>query len=222
MPPFPPSLVSPSNNAFVSDNTPTFSWSSVLDAFYYILQLDTSPSFSSSDLITVSGITSTSYTLITSLFDDTWYWRVCVVDAANNQGAYSNTNIFSVDSTFPSIDHPKDICYNEGSTGYNITWNPSDDYPSSYTVTRDGVEVDGDSWSGGPIMVNVDGLSPGTYIYTCNVYDEAGNSVSDTVTVTVTEAKEEEEDERFPWLWAGIGLTVVVAVGLALLFLKKK
>lgn len=86
-----------------------------------------------------------------------------------------------------------------------------------------GVEIFNGVWNGSPITWNVDELSPGIYTYTCTVYDESGNSISDSVIVTVTE-KEVEEEEGFPWLWAGIGLVVglVVGIGAAVLFFKKE
>ncbi len=97
------------------------------------------------------------------------------------------------DTTDPTIDQPADITYEEGSTGHSITWNPSDANPLSYTVTRDGTFVDGGPWSGSSITVNVEGLSVGTYIYNCTVYDTAGNSASDIVNVTVTSPTEAPE-----------------------------
>jgi predicted phage tail protein len=43
--------------------------------------------------------------------------------------------------------------------------------------------------SGETISITVDGLSEGTYVYQCTVYDSAGQGVFDEVTVTVLEAK---------------------------------
>ncbi len=88
----------------------------------------------------------------------------------------------------PVIDHPADITYDEGSSGYNIIWHPSDANPSDYIVMRDFTIVINGSWDGGSIIVNVSGLSHGTYTYTCLVTDLTGYNNSDSVTVTVTTA----------------------------------
>ena len=90
-----------------------------------------------------------------------------------------------IDSTIPSINQPTDTSYEEGSTGNGIIWNPDDINPYNYDVARDGNTVTNLFWDGSIITEDIDGLSAGTYIYTCTVYDKAGNSISDSVTVTV-------------------------------------
>jgi hypothetical protein len=86
----------------------------------------------------------------------------------------------------PTIDHPADITYEENTTGHTITWNPSDNNPDSYTITRDDVAVESGPWDGSSITINVDDLSQGTYTFNCTVYGQDGNSANDTVIVTVT------------------------------------
>ena len=140
------------------------------------------------------------------------------------QGVYYCSTLDKVvpeDATAPTIDQPGDITYVEGSIGHNITWHPRDANPHMYNVTKNNTLVPGKSgnWDGGDITVNVDGLSVGNYIFTCNVNDTFGNSVSDSVSVTVTEA---EEEEGFPWLWVGIGVVILVAgIGAVVLYYKK-
>ncbi|MFB0544911.1 MAG: hypothetical protein ACETVN_04300 [Asgard group archaeon] len=76
------------------------------------------------------------------------------------------------------------------------------------------------SWDGGPITVIVDGLSVGTYVYKCTVYDTSGNSASDTVPVMVTE----KEEEGFPWgtLSLTLGVIGITAVLIAVLAKYKR
>lgn len=93
-----PTLSSPINNSKTNDNTPTFSWSEVTGAINYTLQLDKSNTFSTPDLITLSGIESTEYILTTPLSDGTWYWRVCAYNSDGDQGPYSNHHILVVDT----------------------------------------------------------------------------------------------------------------------------
>jgi len=84
------------------------------------------------------------------------------------------------------LDEPADITYEEGETGYSITWKPRDANPHMYNVTMDGVLVPGYSgvWDGRDITINVDGLDVGTYIFVCSVNDTAGRSATNSVTVT--------------------------------------
>ena len=88
----------------------------------------------------------------------------------------------------PTISHPSDISYQEGQTGNSISWTATDDNPTTYTITQNGAQIASGSWSSGSsISINVDGLSAGTYTYTCTVFDGNSQTVSDSVTLTVTE-----------------------------------
>ncbi|MHA2198793.1 MAG: hypothetical protein ACXABN_02890 [Candidatus Thorarchaeota archaeon] len=94
-----------------------------------------------------------------------------------------------VDGTIPTIDSPSDISYDEGDTGYSITWNPSDLHPVSYEILREGVQVKTGSWnsSSETMTVNVDGLTLGSYNFTIYVTDVGGNIANDTVFVNVSD-----------------------------------
>ena len=89
------------------------------------------------------------------------------------------------DLTIPTIDSPDNQTIYEGSTMNSIVWSPSDDYPVSYQILRDGSELVTDDWDGGNISISIDGLGLGTYNYTIVVFDIGGNSVTDTVWITV-------------------------------------
>jgi hypothetical protein len=90
-----------------------------------------------------------------------------------------------VDTTPPTIDQPIDIQYELGTTGNTITWSPSDLNPATYEIMKNGTVVDSGDWNDETINITVDDLSTGTYNYTIVVFDQAGNSVSDTVIVRV-------------------------------------
>ena len=87
----------------------------------------------------------------------------------------------------PTIDDVADFPYEEGSTGNDITWHPSDTNPDYYSITRDGIIVDDGTWLGGDINIDIDGLAYGVYTYVCRVNDTEGHEVSDAVVVTVTD-----------------------------------
>ncbi len=89
------------------------------------------------------------------------------------------------DTVAPTIDSPSDVTYDEGTTGHQIHWSPSDLHPDSYKVTRNGTLIASAEWTGGSISQNVDGLAIGTYVYTLTVFDVYGNSASDSVFVFV-------------------------------------
>ena len=86
----------------------------------------------------------------------------------------------------PVLNSPLDVYYQEDTTGHSITWIAIDTNPTTYTVTRDGNQVASGSWSSGfGFTVSVDGLSVGSYTYTCTVNDEDGLLDSDSVIVTI-------------------------------------
>ena len=91
----------------------------------------------------------------------------------------------SGDTTAPSINHPSDIVYSEGTDGHSITWSVSDSNPDTYTIKRDATTIESGSWNNGNLEINVDGLTIGSYTYTLEVQDDYGNSVSDSVVVSV-------------------------------------
>ena len=93
------------------------------------------------------------------------------------------------DTTEPTINNPEDIIYTLGETGFDITWEPFDFNPDTYTIKKDGKNVVSDTWDGSDITINVDGLDVGNHTFVCTVYDEDGRSTSDTVMVVVEEQK---------------------------------
>jgi hypothetical protein len=99
-----PALLSPSNGARTSNNTPTFSWSSVTDpsGVSYTIQVSTSNTFAST-VVNVSGLTSTTYTPSVPLADGTYYWRVGAVDGAGNSSVWSTVRNLIIDVTVPSV-----------------------------------------------------------------------------------------------------------------------
>lgn len=115
-----------------------------------------------------------------------WNWTIAVYD---NNGAWSSdTVLVSVtDTTDPVITNMGDVTFVEGELGAVAVWNATDYRPSSYTIYRDGVELESGAWDGSSIVVSVELLTQGTYNYTCVVYDAFANHASSTVMVTVTE-----------------------------------
>jgi len=59
--------------------------------------------YSAQPLISVTGITTTSYTITPTLTENIYYWHVRSRDNANNYGDYSNSYSFIIDATAPVI-----------------------------------------------------------------------------------------------------------------------
>ncbi len=123
--------------------------------------------------IDVDNLTTGTYTFICSVYDE------------DGNKASNSIIVTVVEPIVPTIDNPADVSYEVGSTGHSITWHPYDNNPKSYSVTRNGVEVDSGAWSGESITVNIDDLAYGNYEYICHVYDDNDDSAADTVHVTV-------------------------------------
>jgi KaiC/GvpD/RAD55 family RecA-like ATPase len=95
-PPSAPALSSPNDGDSISVASPTLYWTASSDGSgsgvdHYVLQLDTSPSFNSPNLRTVT-LNSTSYAVPDSqpLANGTWYWHVSAEDRVGNVGGYSS------------------------------------------------------------------------------------------------------------------------------------
>jgi hypothetical protein len=71
---------------------PTFEWSAVSDdsGVYYSLQIATSANITASSVVvSVTGLTGTSYTLPSPLSYGTYYWTVQAVDGAENGSGWT-------------------------------------------------------------------------------------------------------------------------------------
>jgi hypothetical protein len=98
-PPDMPQLISPSDRSRVGIRgriTPTFEWSEVSDdsGVSYNLQIATSADVTSTGefvdpIISVKGLTGTSYTVTEALPHGTYYWIVQAVDGAENAGGWT-------------------------------------------------------------------------------------------------------------------------------------
>ncbi|MHA1190766.1 MAG: LVIVD repeat-containing protein, partial [Promethearchaeota archaeon] len=104
-----PNLVTPDNETLSTDNTPYFEWEDLLDAPNYRLQLDTSSSFSSSDL-RIINIDTNYWVPSVALDDGIWYWKVAGRDSEGDLGFYSNYRILTIDAPphSPTLITPSD------------------------------------------------------------------------------------------------------------------
>ncbi|MGB7062189.1 MAG: LamG-like jellyroll fold domain-containing protein, partial [Candidatus Zixiibacteriota bacterium] len=127
-----PALITPPDLATITDNTPTFVWSSTAGVGGdYTLQYALDAGFTTG-VRTVTDIPDTTYTVPTpdSLSDDTYYWHVQAFDSEDSSRGYQPTPFsFTVNTTPPD---PPEITLNSPPDD-STTQNPS--MALDFTVT---------------------------------------------------------------------------------------
>jgi hypothetical protein len=116
------------------------------------------------------------------------YIDVAAYDGAGN--SVTKRHYFTVvDTTVPEFSMTPSIVMELGQTGVHAIWDPTDLRPDSYEVFVDEVLTYSGNWNSSfeTIRVLLDGLPLGSYNYTCVVYDDGGNSVSEEIQVTVVD-----------------------------------
>jgi predicted GH43/DUF377 family glycosyl hydrolase len=199
--PYAPSLSSPSNNVWTTDNTPTFSWSfsdpnSQDGQTAYRLQMDEDSLFGSINY--ESGkISSTtwSYTPADNCADGIYYWRVMTWDSDDDPSSWSSYRIIKIDVTPPqnptgltSSSHTIDVWSSTDSTidvqfsgasdatsgldGYSYVW----DYTSA-TIPDNNKDIEETTSSRtSPSMSD-----SATIYFHIKAFDNAGNRAIDAV-----------------------------------------
>jgi fibronectin type 3 domain-containing protein len=142
---------------------------------------------------TSTGFYTELVSTLSTHFNDTtvtagalYYYQVAAENSVGEGIRSIETAAKIPDTIVPTINHPSDISYNEGSVGHSIIWMPADANPAFFSITRNGTVLISGAWAGGNITLNVDYLSEGSYAFNCTVVDQAGNQASDMVTVSVT------------------------------------
>lgn len=126
------------------------------------------------------------------------------------------------DRIAPTIDHPGDIQFVVGTTGQQITWTPTDEYPTTFQILVDGDVNHTGAWtSNTSIIFPLDGFEVGVYNVTIIVYDFAGNYVRDSVLVTVTASAGIVDLLLDNLLYVGIAVGAVVLIG-AIVFVRRR
>jgi parallel beta-helix repeat protein len=111
----------------------------------------------------------------------------------------------------PFLDHPVDINYEIGSESNQLIWHPSDSSPDSFIVFKDGAVNQSGVWGGTDIILDIDGLSVGSYNYTLVVNDTLGHSALDTAMVNVYPVAppsiDSPDDVQYELGWTGYTVT---------------
>lgn len=95
-----PVFSAPTNSVLLNTSTPELVWSAVPDAHTYELQIDNQANFSSPELNQI-GL-GTNYTVLSSLPEGRWYWRIRAVNEQGLVGTWSSSRNFIVDTVAPA------------------------------------------------------------------------------------------------------------------------
>ncbi len=113
-----------------------------------------------------------------------------VLFAYDQFGFTSNATIFVriyPDVRAPVIASSGNITYEEGFTGYNITWYVDETNPSGYNITKDGEPyLNNTNWDGSNVTISIDNLPVGTHNFTIVMWDIFNQTSNQTTFVIVT------------------------------------
>ncbi|MFX1512350.1 MAG: Ig-like domain-containing protein [Promethearchaeota archaeon] len=187
-----PSITSPSDVSYeVGDTGTTIMWTiTEPNADRYNITRDgivvqSGPYTSGiSILIDVDGLSIGSYT-----------YKIGANDTFGNYATDMVIVTITADFTAPSVSSPSDVSYEEGSTGNEITWTITDSNPDKYNVTRNGIVVQSGLYASGVlILINIDGLSIGSYTYKIGANDTFGNYATDIVIVKIVKSSQDDDE----------------------------
>jgi len=136
-----PTLTSPSDGSSTTDNTPTFTWTSVSGTSSYDFQLASDNNFTI-NVRTVKGLTTNSYTPVTSLTNGGWYWHVRTGDNSTDVGLWSQALHFTVAQATivrgvqVSISPSSQENVNGGTLAYTVTVNNTGDVQENFQLEK--------------------------------------------------------------------------------------
>jgi hypothetical protein len=143
-------------------NDTTYGNVSAFTSFVNITQADWSfPNPEGQNIIvSLDGLFLGNYTIIITAFDD--------FGQSSNDSV--NVTIYK-DIRAPIIVPSPDLSYEEGYTGYNVTWGTEESNPLSYNLTKNGEVLMNGTWRGENFTIFVDGLAVGDYSYNLTLVD---------------------------------------------------
>jgi hypothetical protein len=167
-----PTLTSPSNGSSTTDNTPTFTWTSVSGTSSYDFQLASDNNFTI-NARTVKGLATNSYTPVTPLMNGGWYWHVRTGDNSADVGLWSQTQSFTVSVSTQNPVVVISPISQSGANGATLT----------YTVTVSNTENATDNFN----LTASDNASPswGPTVSPTSLTIPAGENRTATLSVTV-------------------------------------
>jgi parallel beta-helix repeat protein len=89
------------------------------------------------------------------------------------------------DSTDPVVEPHEDIFFAEGTTGMELRWSTSDEFPEFYEIVFHNEDRIEELWLYDSIAFSLDDLPPGEHQFTLRLHDASGRVTDDSVYVTV-------------------------------------
>jgi hypothetical protein len=167
-----PTLTSPSDGSSTSDNTPTFTWTSVSGTSSYDFQLASDNNFTI-NAVTVKGLVTNSYTPVNPLTNGGWYWHVRTGDNSADVGLWSQTRSFTISVSTQNPVVVISPISQSGANGATLT----------YTVTVSNTENASDNFN----LTASDNASPswGPTVSPTSLTIPAGENRTSTLSVTI-------------------------------------
>lgn len=108
------------------------------------------------------------------------------IDGYHIDGLSSSTDHYPID--YPLLKEKSDIYYELGSTGNSFEWIARDFDPENYEIYKNYELFESGSWQCDvPIIIDINGLNVGIYVYQIIIFDQLGNHAFDTVLVNVVD-----------------------------------
>jgi len=124
--------------------------------------------------------------LLDGLFLGNYTFNITAFDTFNQSTTDSVYVRIYPDVRAPIVDADEDLEYEEGYTGYNITWGFEESNPLFYNLTLDGTILMNGTWRGENFTIYVDGLDVGIHVYNMTIGDFFGFNSSVIIHVEVT------------------------------------
>jgi hypothetical protein len=176
------SLVSPISGSTINA-TPTFTWTPVNGAAKYRLQVSIAANFSSTyDSVDTNN---TTFTPTKKYANNTYYWRVAIIDADGKVGPYNNATLIldpypaafgKLSPANGATNQPSDLSLtwesSSGATSYEYCIDTSNDNACAGTWVSTGLTTE----------VSLTGLSAATYYWQVRAKNSYGNTLADAGT----------------------------------------
>ncbi len=174
------STTHPEQNQWYTNFKPQINWTippdvNEIEGYYYIIDQDPStiPNAETGTFTTHNG------TMIEHLGNGTWFFHVVARDSVGNVGTSAEHYAIHIDTTTPDVTIINPIhLSNFSSSSLMLSWLYQDDF-SSYSHTE--LTLDSSTrFTTSDLSYALENLSEGTHTLNLTLFDEAGNSVSET------------------------------------------
>lgn len=124
---------------------------------------------------------------VSGLLKGNYNYTLVANDTSNNINMLTTiVNVY--DGTPPNITSYGNQTYEGGSTGDNITWTATDNYPAYYEIYNDSVLLVNSTWTSNVnISQVISSLTLGQFNFTIIVFDQSGNNITSTIFVTIVD-----------------------------------